>query len=160
MEDFIKKYAELTSKEIKQIENLIIKGCEVDSKTLPERLSNTERISFFKENDEVISTASIKKPTDNYKTKIFIKSRTNRNNNDFLFELGYVSTDKNFQERKLASKLCYKLCKLYSNHSIFSTTRVDNESMKSILAKNNFKETGIEFPNKEKSNFLKLYLYK
>lgn len=160
MEDYIKKYIELTSQEIKQIESLIIKGGEVDSKTLSERLSNTERISFFKENDKIISTASIKTPTDNYKTKTFIKSKTIRNNEDFLFELGYVSTDENFQGKKLASKLCDKLCKLYSNHNIFSTTRIDNESMKSILAKNNFKETGKEFPNKEKSNFLKLYLNK
>lgn len=160
MEDFIKKYIELTSTEIKQIENLIIKGGEVDSKTLSDRLSQTERISFFKENGNIISTASIKIPTDNYKTNTFIKSKSNRKNEDFQFELGYVSTDENFQGQKLASKLCEKLCKLYSNHYIFSTTRIDNKSMKSILTKNNFNETGIEFPNKKQSNFLKLYLNK
>ena len=160
MEDFIKKYVELTSTEIKQIEDLIIKGGEVDSQTLSERLSHTERISFFKENDKIIATASIKIPTDNYKSKTFIRSKTNKNNSDFLFELGYVSTDENYQGQKLASNLCSKLCELYSNHNVFSTTRVDNESMKSILSKNNFNETGIAFHNKDKSNFLKLYLNK
>ncbi len=160
MEHFIKKYTELSLTEIKKIENLIIKGGEVDSKTLSSRLSNTERISFFKENEEIISTASIKKPTDNYKKNTFTKSKSNKNSEDYQFELGYVSTDVNFQGQKLASKLCDKLCELYSNYSIFSTTRIDNKSMKSILSKNNFKETGKEFPNKEKSNFLKLYLNK
>lgn len=160
MENYIKKYVELTPLEIKQIENLIIKGGEVDPKTLPDRLSNTERISFFKVNNEIISTASIKIPTDSYKTKTFTKSKSSRNNEDFLFELGYVSTDKNFRGEKLASKLCDKLCELYSDHHIFSTTRIDNEYMKSILSKNNFNETGIAFHNKDKSNFLKLYLNK
>ena len=160
MESYTKKYFELTSNEIKQIEELIIKGGEVDSKTLTDRLSNAELISFFKENDKIISTASIKKPTDNYKSKTFIKSQTNEKNGNFLFELGYVSTDENYQGQKLASNLCGKLCELYSNHNIFSTTRVDNKSMKSILSKNNFKETGIAFHNNDKSNFLKLYLNK
>lgn len=160
MEHFIKKYTELSLTEIKKIENLIIKGGEVNPKTLASRLSNTERISFFKENEEIISTASIKKPTDNYKKSTFTKSKSNRNCEDYQFELGYVSTDVNFQGQKLASKLCDNLCDLYSNYSVFSTTRIDNESMKSILSKNNFKETGKEFPNTEKSNFLKLYLNK
>lgn len=160
MKLFIKKHSELSSTEIKDVENLIIKGGEVNPKTLSERLSNAELISFFKENDEIISTASIKKPTDNYKENTFTKSKSARNHEDFQFELGYVSTDINFQGQKLASRLCDKLCELYSDYSIFSTTRIDNESMKSILSKNNFKETGKEFPNKEKSNFLKLYLNK
>lgn len=160
MNYFTKKYFELSLTEIKQIENLIIQGGEVDSKTLPERLSNIEIISFFVENGEIISTASIKIPTDNYKKNTFIKSKSNINNEDYQFELGYISTKVNFQGQKLASKLCAELCKLYSNHHIFSTTRIDNESMKSILAKNNFNEAGKEFPNKNNSNFLKLYLNK
>jgi ribosomal protein S18 acetylase RimI-like enzyme len=126
--------------------------------TLAERLSNVERISFFLENEEVISTASIKIPTNNYKKNTFINSKSNMNNKDFEYELGYISTSKNFQGQKLASKLCTEFCSLYSNHNIFSTTRIDNDSMKSILTKNNFKETGKEFPNKKQSGFLKLYL--
>ena len=160
MEKFLKKYSELTLKEIEQIENLIKEGGEVDSKTLSERLSNTERISFFKENDEIVSTASIKIPTNNYKKNTFIKSQSNRSDEDFMFELGYVSTHKNFHGQKLASQLCNELCELYSSGFVFSTTRIDNEHMKSILSKNNFKETGTEFLNKDKSNFLKLYLNK
>lgn len=66
MENCTKKYIELTSTEINQIEKLIIKGGEVDSKTLPNRLSNTELIAFFKQNDKIIATASIKKPTDHF----------------------------------------------------------------------------------------------
>jgi ribosomal protein S18 acetylase RimI-like enzyme len=158
MKYHIKRYTELSSKEINQIKNLIIEGDEVDVETLAERLSNVERISFFLENEEVISTASIKIPINNYKKNTFINSKSNINNEDFEYELGYISTSKNFQGQKLASKLCAELCSLYSNHNIFSTTRIDNDSMKSILAKNNFKETGIEFPNKKQSGFLKLYL--
>lgn len=158
MESHIKRYAELSSKERNQIKNLIIEGGEVDAETLAERLSKVDRVSFFVENEEIISTASIKIPNLNYKKNTFIKSKSNINSEDFKFELGYISTNMNFQGQKLASKLCAKLCELYSNQYVFSTTRINNEFMKSILTKNNFKEIGEEFLNKEKSNFLKLYL--
>lgn len=158
MECYTKKYFELTSNEIKQIKKLIIKGGEVDSKTLSDRLSNTELITFFIENDKIISTASIKRPTNNYKSKIFIKSQTNENNDDFLFDLGYVSTDENYQDQKLTSNLCFELQELYVKYYIFPTTRIDNEPMKSILSKNNFKEIGNEFLNKKQTNYLKLHI--
>jgi hypothetical protein len=90
MKYYIKRYTELSSKEINQIKNLIIEGDEVDVETLAERLSNVERISFFIENEEVISTASIKIPTNNYKKNTFINSKSNMNNEDFEYELGYT----------------------------------------------------------------------
>ena len=75
----------------------------------------------------------------------FINSKANVDFDNFEFELGYISTSINFRGQKLASKLCKELCALYSNHNIFSTTRIDNEPMKSILSQNNFKEIGNEF---------------
>ena len=158
MTSYIKKYSELTSDEILQIENLIKIGGEIDPKFLSDRLSKTEHISFFKVNDEVISTASIKVPTEDYRKDVFAKSKSNKKSDDFSLELGYVSTAEKFQRQRLASKLCDELCKLYSQNKIFSTTRIDNESMKSILSKNNFEEEGIKYLNKKKSNFLKLYI--
>ncbi len=158
MECYTKKFAELSSKEINQIKKLIIEGGEVDTVTLDERFSKVERVSFYIENEEVVSTASIKKPTVNYRKNTFTKSKSNVNNEDFKFELGYISTNKDFTGQKLASKLCFKLCELYPKNYIFSTTKIDNERMMSILAKNNFKETGEKFLNKKGTDFLKLYL--
>jgi len=158
MEYFIKQYNELSLKEISQIQNLIIEGDEVNAETLPERFSNVERVSFFVENGEIISTASIKIPTENYKKNTFINSKSNVAYENFEFELGYISTNINFQGQKLASKLCKELCALYSKHKIFSTTRIDNEPMKLILLQNDFKEIGNEFLNRKKTNYLKLHI--
>lgn len=158
MQLYLKKYSELSQIEIIQIKSLIIEGDEVNANTLSERLSNAERISFYVENEEVISTASIKIPTANYKKDTFINSKANEDFDNFEFELGYISTNINFRGQKLASKLCKELCALYSNHNIFSTTRIDNEPMKSILSQNNFKEIGNEFLNKKQTNYLKLHI--
>ena len=158
MELNIKKYSELSEIEINQIKNLIIEGDEVNTNTLADRLSNVERISFYIENGKIISTASIKIPTDNYKKNTFTDSKANVDYDNFEFELGYISTNLNFRGQKLASKLCYQLCALYSNQNIFSTTRIDNEPMKSILSQNNFKEIGNEFLNKKQTNYLKLHI--
>ena len=158
MELYFKKYSELSQIERNQIKNLIIEGDEVNVNTLTERLSNSEIIAFYVENEKIISTATIKIPTANYKKNTFINSKTNLDFNIFEFELGYISTNINFQGKKLASKLCKELCALYPNHNIFSTTRIDNEPMKSILSKNNFKEIGNEFLNKKQTNFLKLHI--
>ena len=67
MQLYLKKYSELSQIEIIQIKSLIIEGDEVNANTLSERLSNAERISFYVENEEIISTASIKIPIANYK---------------------------------------------------------------------------------------------
>lgn len=158
MELYLKKYSELSQIEISQIKNLIIEGDEVNVNTLTERLSNAERISFYIENEEIISTATIKIPTANYKKNTFINSKANVAFDNFEFELGYISTNINYRGQKLASKLCKELCALYSNHNIFSTTRIDNEPMKSILLQNDFKEIGNEFINKKQTNFLKLHI--
>lgn len=158
MELYLKKYSELSQIEINQIKNLIIEGDEVNVNTLTERLSNAERISFYLEDEEIISTATIKIPTANYKKNTFINSKSNVAFDNFEFELGYISTNINFRGQKLASKLCKELCALYSKHNIFSTTRIDNEPMKLILLQNDFKEIGNEFINKKQTNFLKLHI--
>lgn len=158
MELYLKKYSELSQIEINQIKNLIIEGDEVNVNTLTERLSNAERISFYVENEKIISTATIKIPTANYKKNTFINSKSNVAFDNFEFELGYISTNVNFRGQKLASKLCKELCALYSKHNIFSTTRIDNEPMKLILLQNDFKEIGNEFINKKQTNFLKLHI--
>lgn len=67
---------------------------------------------------------SFQQAQSKYQLKIikntFINSKSNVAYENFEFELGYISTNINFQGQKLASKLCKELCALYSKHKIFS----------------------------------------
>lgn len=158
MELMIKKYSELTNIEKEQIYNLILKGHEVNPKTLHSRLSEAALIAFFKDSDKVVATAGIKKPLDSYKTIVFTKSKSNLSNKDYPFELGYIMVAKLYRKKKLASQLCRELCEIFSTSTLFATTKVDNLAMQSILQKNHFIEIGEKYPNRDSTAFLKLFV--
>ncbi len=160
MEVILKKYSDLTSEEKFKILNLIISGGEVSSDTLPEQLTKAEIISFIKDGENIVATATIKKPRDSYKTKVFTKSCSGISNTIYQYELGYVMVEQDFRKYKLATRLCALLCEKYSNQNLFATTRIDNWGMLSILKKNLFKEVGNQYLNKDKTAFLKLFVNK
>lgn len=158
MEQTIKKYSELTDSEIKQVLDLILKGGEVNPQTLPTRLSEAALIAFIKDNNEVVATATIKKPLDSYKLDVFKKSKSDLSIDDYHFELGYIMVEEKFRKDKLASRLCEELCKIYLSQNLFATTRIDNKGMQSILKKNHFTEFGKQYSNKDNTDFLKLFI--
>lgn len=158
MELLIKKHSDLTTTELEQIQNLIINGGEVRPDTLSERLLKSSLIAFFKDNNNVVATATIKIPLDSYKAGVFSKSKPGLVIQDYLYELGYVVVDNAYQRKKLASKLCRELCRIFLSSKLFATTRVDNPFMQAILKKNYFEEIGEKYPNKDNTNFLKLYI--
>lgn len=143
---------------MRQITNLILKGDEVNPQTLPNRLSESALIAFIVDNDIIIATATIKKPLDSYKKKVFANSKSNLSITDFPFELGYVMVDENRREGKLASQLCRELSKIFLSQNLFATTRTDNLRMQSILRKNYYTEIGIQYPNRTNTAFLKLFI--
>jgi predicted GNAT family N-acyltransferase len=158
MEQYIKKYSDLTENEIKGILNLIKKGGEVNNKTLPFRFSKTKFFGFYKKDENVIAIAAIKNPQQSYILNTFKKSNSNISYEDFKFELGYVMVEEEYRKEKLVSKLCYALIETLKNHNIFATTKVQNCGMKTILSKNNFNEVGTQYLNKNEDAFLKLYI--
>ena len=158
MELKIKKHSDLTDTELTQITDLILKGDEVNEHTLSNRLSKSALIAFFVDNNVIVATATIKKPLDSYKTKVFTVSSSNLSIFDYPFELGYVMVDENCREGRLASRLCRELSKIYLSERLFATTRVDNQRMQSILKKNYFTEIGVPYPNRNNTTFLKLFI--
>lgn len=158
MEQYIKKYSDLTENEIKGILDLIKKGGEVNSKTLPFRFSKSELVGFYKKDENIIAIAVIKNPQQSYIVNTFKKSNSNIPSEDYKYELGYVVVEKEYRKEKLASKLCYTLIDILKNHKVFATTKVQNCGMKTILSKNNFNEVGTQYLNKNEDAFLKLHI--
>ena len=155
---FYKKYSEIEKSELIKIEELILKGGEVNPNTLSERLSEADLISFAKLDKNIVATASIKKPLKNYKIKVFTKSNSKLSPEKYNFELGYIMVEKEYRQDKLASTLCKKLCEIYSLENIFATTRVENIGMKIILEKNSFIETGENYLSDNEKTNLNLYI--
>lgn len=154
----IKKYSDLSEPERVQIINLILKGDEVNSATLPNRLSESALIAYFIDSNKIMATATIKMPLDSYKTKVFYDSNSNLSISDYIYELGYVMVDENCRGGKLASRLCRELTKIFLSQNLFATTRVDNVPMQKILKNNYFSEIGIMYPNRTNTTFLKLFI--
>ncbi len=158
MELNIKKHSDLTTNELKQVHDLILKGEEVNAKTLSDRFAESACIAFFKDDNLVVATATIKKPLDSYKTKVFTKSKSDLSIEDYSFELGYVMVDEKYRKDKLASRLCRELCRIFLSKKLFATTRVDNYAMQSILRKNYFIKIGEQYPNRDNTAFLILFI--
>lgn len=154
----IKNHSDLSNYELTQITDLILKGDEVNPETLTDRLSESTLIAFFEDNNKIVATATIKKPLDSYKTKVFTNSKSNLSINDYSFELGYVMVDENCREGKLASRLCRELSKIFLSENLFATTRTDNLRMQSILRKNYYTEIGVQYPTRNNKGFLKLFI--
>lgn len=150
MEKLFKNGKDLTVIELSEISKFIEIGGEVKNP----RLKEAALVGFYKEDDLLFATATMKLPNANYKANIFKKAETILSNEDFEFELGYVFVTKNCRGKGYALSLCRELCKEYCLHNIFATTKSDNYSMQQILTGLGFKKEGKPYPSTERKNVL------
>lgn len=142
MEVIIKKPSEISEKILNEIFDLIEQGSQIqgDKAAIIMRLKNAVLISYIVDQDRIISTATLKNPSDNYRTKVFTSANAEIFLPKYKNELGYIVTAANREGEKLCQKLLLAFMPLIADHKIFATTR--KQSMIHILEKFGFKITG------------------
>ncbi len=78
--------------------------------TLWNRLLQAALLGYVTNAGNIIATAAIKRPLDEYADSVFAKAASEYNYDDFHHELGYVVVDPSFRNNKLATLLCEQIC--------------------------------------------------
>ena len=150
-------YREMITEDQNEIKSLIIKGNEANNNLVEDRLYTSALTAYFKDNNRIIATSTIKMPEVSYINTIFDKALSKLDPLDYVFELGYVFVDLNYRNKKLASTLCFELVQKFKTENLFSTTRTDNLGMQSILDTLGFIPNGNTYPSINQEKLLRIY---
>lgn len=105
-----------------------------------ERILKADFVALFLDNENIISTATLKNPNTNYKLSVFKSAKSGKSADLYIKELGYIVTNPKYEGQKLCQQLLDKIMPQISKHNVFATTR--KASMAHILSKYGFKEDG------------------
>ena len=150
-------YREMITEDQNEIKSLIIKGNEANNNLVKNRLYTSALTAYFKDNNKIIATSTIKTPEISYITTIFDKALSKLDPLSYTHELGYVFVDLNYRNKKLASTLCSELVQKFKTENLFSTTRTDNLGMQSILNTLRFIPNGNTYPSINQEKLLRIY---
>jgi hypothetical protein len=151
-------YREIITDDQNEIKSLIIKGNEANNNLIEDRLYTSALTAYFKDNNKIIATSTIKVPEVSYINTIFDKALSKLDPLDYIFELGYVFVDLDYRNKKLASTLCSELVQRFKTENLFSTTRTDNLGMQSILGTLGFIPNGNTYPSIIQDKLLSVYI--
>lgn len=85
----IKRAGECTELELEAVAALIREGGEVAA-NIEARLPTADRIGIVRYEKTIVGTASLKKPTADYRKRVFAKAETNASHAEFSRELGWI----------------------------------------------------------------------
>lgn len=151
-------YREMITEDQNEIKSLIIKGNEANNNLVEGRLHTSALTAYFKDNNKIIATSTIKTPEISYITTIFNKALSKLDPLNYIHELGYVFVDLDYRNQKLASTLCSELVWKFKTENLFSTTRTDNLGMQSILNTLGFIPNGNPYPSIIQDKLLSVYI--
>lgn len=153
----INRFGYMSEQDQKDIVNLIKIGNEANSELIHLRMDNSLFTAYLRKENEIIGTATIKRPELSYRTYVFEKAGLIWHPENIPLELGYVFLSPKYRNQGLAFELCHSLIKLIPMQPIFATTREDNDRMKLILRKLHFKREGQAYENRSRTKLLEFY---
>jgi len=105
-------------------------------------------LPFHPNTKNIEAIGALKVPNNSYKTKVFANSKSDLNNDEFEYELGWIVSLK---QKKGIGKLITKVLSEY-NSNIYATVRTENIGMNKILTSLGFQKTGFEYKS-ERGNY-------
>ena len=158
MATVLKRPSECSDQELEAFEQLVVKGGEVNPKGLGQRIRRAERLVFhFTDKHQLIGVGALKVPSTTYKHKVFKRSRSRENPNEFDFELGWVFVDKHFRGQRLSRLLVGTLLQVTKGKNVYATTKKDNEPMQKTNLRLGLKRAGSPFLSDEGDHKLILF---
>jgi GNAT superfamily N-acetyltransferase len=139
-------------------EGLVKKGDEVAAGRLRERIKEAEWLVFLFEKDRTLAgVAALKRPSDSYKRKVFLKAKSPEAAGDFIYEAGWIYVEEQFRCRGYSRLLLEAVLKGAGGQPVYATTREGNEYMRRTNRHCGLKESGSPYPSDEGDYNLVLY---
>ena len=154
----IKKPKDCSKDEIDRFVALVSRGGEV-SDGIEGRIIKAQALGFVKYDKYPVGVAAIKRPLKAYREKVFEKSGSELNKDDFLLELGWVYLKENHRNKGLMTPLIEEMLSSVDGRAIFATTRNSNVVMIQLLEHFGFKQSGSCYRSvKHPDETLRLYV--
>jgi len=148
---------DLSAEELQQLIRLITLGGQNTPENILPKMSIAALIAFFKEEGQIISTASVKMPTLENRQSIFERAKSPCDFGDFIYETGFWATAQQHRGKGLFSSLLDLLLHSFRNENIF--TIVHHPSAIDLLcSKYDFRRSGTPFPSKYNGTLFYLLL--
>lgn len=139
---------EFTKDEIKAFKNIMINAGEVSSETFDGLIAKNPILLFYPNTKDIEAVGALKKPHESYKKKVFLKSDSKENKDQYEFELGWIVCLK--EEKGIGQKITSALAAYKPKQ--YATVRKENAKMNHILQKFGFKKVGKSYRS-ERGNY-------
>lgn len=159
MEHFIKTPYELSDIELTEFEALLIEGGEVAIDGLVERIHRAEKLIFIRDG-KLLAIGGIKRPSTQYRNKVFKKSRVGISAEDYSLEVGWIYTTPSARGKGLARKIMQSVHIAIGSNKCFATTRENNNAMHNLFKQNGFLRVGKSYKSDRGEYSLVLYLFR
>lgn len=151
--------SDLSTSQFAKFVRLVELGNEVNPSRLEQRVMKAKLIGFVSHQAKLISVGAIKEPNPGYRLTIFSKSKTPERADNFPFELGWLYTLEQFRKKGLAFTIVKELLSRLGKTNIYATARTDNLASQNILAKFDFKKSGLAYPSVRGDYDLLLFVF-
>lgn len=129
---------EFSKDEIKAFKEIVIEAGEVSSDTFDGLISKNPVLLFYPNTKNIEAVGALKIPNESYKTRVFKKSESNVNKDNYEFELGWIVCLN--EEKGIGQKITCALATYKPRQ--YATVRKENAKMNHILQKFGFSKIG------------------
>jgi len=143
-----------TQDEIEFIKKTVLDGGEVDSGSFDKVIKKNPFLILYPSADTIKGVGALKVPIASYKNKVFQKSKTKRNPEEFEFELGWVVS---LERGKGYGKALTKILSDYKNR-LYATIRDGNPAMIHIIECSGFIKSGESYKSERGDYTVGLYI--
>ncbi|SFD85813.1 hypothetical protein [Thermophagus xiamenensis] len=154
MDYIIKQASKFSKDEINRFKKIVTDAGQVKKETFDGLIDRDPILLFIPDTSKIEAVGALKVPHVSYKNKVFCKSKSGLNPEDFDFEIGWiVSLNKGKGLGKMVTEVLTN-CK----PNIYATVREDNSRMRQILEMHNFKKSGDSFKSDRGDYKIVLYV--
>lgn len=166
----VKHIDDLTVKELRKVRDIAIKSLDFEKMTFSTLISHIEMIAIaLDDREDIVGICSVKNPSAEYKSDIFLYANRYDVEKIHTHELGYMWVNFLHRRKGLSSQMIEALSIAYYERfpygKLFATVKYDNEASINSLVKGWFqisvsKSMVENFVNIKSGNVLKLLLHR
>ncbi|RYG53210.1 MAG: hypothetical protein EOO01_04950 [Chitinophagaceae bacterium] len=133
---------------------ILVHAGQVTEETFPALIAKNPRILFLDHTNKPTGIGALKIPHKSYKDSVFSKAKSEKNPDDFKFELGWVVSLSKGNGNRITAILAE-----YADIKTYATVREDNVPMINLLKKYEFEQSGVPYPTTRNNQDYTLLLF-
>jgi GNAT superfamily N-acetyltransferase len=133
--------ADIDSKDLQQLKNLVLQGSEVDSSQLENNLVSAPLIVWACQDQQPVGVVVLKKPLRSYRDSVFAKAGVGQQASVYDLELGYVYVLPQYRTKGVSVKLLAMMNRK-AQGAVYATARTANTVINKMLAFAGFQTLG------------------